>query len=62
MLLGAGDQVPGIPLVEVVGSVNGVPTHKGPMGAKIGVTCGVIVTFNVCGFAQGNKMESGLNV
>lgn len=62
MLLGAGDQVPCIPLVEVVGSVNGVPTHSGPMGVNAGVTCGVIVTFNVCGFAHGNKMESGLKV
>jgi Mg/Co/Ni transporter MgtE len=49
-------------LVEVVGSVKEVPTQSGPIGVKVGVTWGVIVTFKVCGFAQGNKIESGLNV
>ena len=60
--LGAGVQVPSIPLVEGVGSVKGVPTQSGPIGVKVGVTWGVIVTFKVCGLAQGNKIESGLNV
>ena len=48
--------------MEVVGNVKDVPAHNGPIAVKVGVTWGVIVTFNVCGFAHGNNTESGVNV
>ena len=45
----AGNQVPVIPLGEVVPSVGAVaPSQKGAMAAKLGVTFGVTVTFRVC--------------
>jgi hypothetical protein len=35
----AGDHVPVIPFVEVVGKVNKAPAQNGPTAAKFGVTC-----------------------
>ena len=44
----AGDHVPVIPLVEVVGNIGAVdPLHIGATGAKVGVTLGVTVTVSV---------------
>jgi hypothetical protein len=44
VLLIAGDQLPTIPLVEVVGNAGiDVPLQNGPTAAKVGVTLGVIV-------------------
>ena len=40
----AGDQVPSILLVEVVGSVNAVPLQIGPTCVNVGVVFGVMVT------------------
>jgi hypothetical protein len=40
----AGDQVPLIPLSEVVGSVKTVPLQMGPTCVKVGVVFGVMVT------------------
>ena len=40
----AGDQVPSILLVEVVGSVNAVPLQMGPTCVNVGVVFGVMVT------------------
>ena len=49
MLIVAGNQVPVIPLGEVVPSVGAVdPSQKGAIAAKFGVTFGVTVTFRVC--------------
>ena len=44
VLFGAGLHVPVIPSFEVVGSVKVVPLQTGPIGSKVGVVCGVIVT------------------
>ena len=44
VLLIAGDQVPVILLVEVVGRVKAFPLQIGPICVKVGVVCGVIVT------------------
>jgi len=53
VLLGAGDHVPVIPLVEVVGSVgNVVLIQIGLIAVKVGVTKGVIVILSVVGFAH----------
>ena len=43
----AGDHVPVIPFVEVVGKVKAVPAHSGPIAAKVGVTGCVTVTVDV---------------
>ena len=43
----AGDHVPVIPFVEVVGRVNVPPTQIGAIGLKVGVTDGFTVTLNV---------------
>ncbi len=43
----AGDQVPVIPFVEEVGSVNVPPEQMGAIGLKVGVTDGFTVTLNV---------------
>ena len=44
----AGDQVPVIPLLEVVGNgVNTAPEHIDATGLKVGVTFGVTVMVNV---------------
>ena len=44
----AGDQVPVMPLVEVVGSADKVPPeHIGAMAAKVGVTAVFTVIVNV---------------
>ncbi len=40
----AGDQVPVMPFVEVVGKVKAVPAHSGPIAANVGVTGWVTVT------------------
>ena len=49
VLLIAGDQVPVIPLVEVVGNAEIVaPEQYGPTAANVGVTFGVIVIVIVC--------------
>ena len=48
MLTTAGDQVPVMPFVDVVGNVGATePEQKGATAAKVGVTLGVIVTSNV---------------
>ena len=44
----AGDQVPVIPLVDVVGNIGAeAPLHIGAIAAKVGVTLGVMVTVRV---------------
>ena len=48
-MFNAGDQVPTIPFVEVVGKADNVaPEHIGETVAKFGITCGLTVIFNVC--------------
>ena len=48
MLFSAGDQVPVIPLVDVVGkAANAVPEQIGATAVKVGVTFGVTVIDNV---------------
>ena len=52
-MLKAGDQVPGIPLLEVAG--NGlvvVPERNALIGVKVGVTFGVITICKVVVFAH----------
>ena len=44
VVLIAGDQVPSIPLFEVVGSVKAVPLQIGPTCVKVGIVFGVMVT------------------
>ena len=45
----AGDQVPVIPFVDVVGNAGIVaPEQYGPTAANVGVTFGVIVIVSVC--------------
>jgi hypothetical protein len=45
LLTNAGDQVPVIPLLDVVGNTGAeVPEQIGAIAAKVGVTFGVIVT------------------
>ena len=46
-LLGAGDQVPLIPLVDVAGSTIGVPVQTGVAMLNVGVTKGLTVTVKV---------------
>ena len=48
VLLNAGDQVPVIPFVEVIGSGdNAAPEQIAAMGLKVGVTFGVTVIVKV---------------
>ena len=48
MLTVAGDHVPIIPLVEVVGSMGAtVPLQIGAIAVKVGVTSGLTVTVSV---------------
>ena len=48
MLFRAGDQVPVIPLVEVVGKADKLPPEQiGVTAAKVGVTFGFTVIVNV---------------
>ena len=44
---GAGDQVPVMLLVEVVGKVKAVPLQIGPTCVNVGTVCGVMVTVMV---------------
>jgi len=49
----AGDQLPVIPLSDVVGNVGATdPEHIGATAAKVGVTAGVTVTSIVAGIAH----------
>ena len=53
MFTAVGDQVPVMPLVEVVGKVGaGYPKHRGPTGLKVGTVGFVIVTAIVLTVAQ----------
>ncbi len=53
VLFKAGDHVPVMPFVEVVGNaVKTVPEQIGPTAAKVGVTLGFTVMVNVVGFAH----------
>ena len=53
VLFKAGDQVPVIPLVEVVGrAVNVDPEQIGAIVAKVGVTIGFTVILNVVDVAH----------
>ena len=53
LLTVAGDHVPVIPFVDVVGNVGATePEQKGATGAKVGVTLGFIVTVNVVAVAH----------
>jgi len=48
VLFKAGDHVPLIPLIEVVGKADKVaPEHIGETAAKVGVTFGLTVIVNV---------------
>ena len=48
VLFSAGDQVPVIPLVDVVGkAANAVPEQIGATAVKVGVTFGLTVIVNV---------------
>ena len=47
VLLKAGDQVPVIPLLDVVGKVMEVPSHMGATGVNVGVTFGLTVMVSV---------------
>ena len=48
LLTVAGDHIPVIPFVDVVGNVGATePEQKGATAAKVGVTLGVTVTVNV---------------
>jgi len=53
MLFNAGDQVPVIPSMEVVGNaVSVVPGHIGATGVNVGVTFWFTVIVNVVVFAH----------
>ncbi len=53
MLSSAGDHVPVIPLVEVVGKAVSVdPEQNGPTDENVGVMFGVIVIVSVAGVAH----------
>jgi len=61
LLTTAGDQVPVIPLIDVVGNTgDALPEQIGAMAAKVGVTAGVIVTSIVVDVAH--WPASGVNV
>ena len=63
VLLTAGDQVPVIPLVDVVGSVGAaVPKQIGVIALKVGVVGFTTLTFNTWLEAQGNSIELGVKV
>jgi hypothetical protein len=48
VLFNAGDQVPLIPLLEVVGNAaNVAPEHIGATAVKVGVTCALTVMVKV---------------
>ena len=60
MLLIAGDQLPAIPLFDVVGKALIVaPEQNGPIGSKVGVVCAPIVTVVVT-FVVGQAPEAGI--
>ena len=46
-MLGAGDQIPLIPLVDVAGSTIGVPVQTGVVMLNVGVTKGLTVKAKV---------------
>ena len=53
LLTNAGDQLPEIPLLDVVGKTGATsPLHIAAIGAKVGVVCGLTVTFIVAVDAQ----------
>src|SRR6187399_2759023 len=52
VVLMAGLQVPAMPSFDCAGSVMVEPLHTGPIGSKVGVTCGVTVTVSVAVVAQ----------
>ena len=56
----AGDQVPLMPLVDVVGSVNVPPSQIAGIGSNTGSTFGLTVTVIVVGLAH--SVASGVNV
>ena len=58
----AGDQVPVIPLFDVVGKVNVFPEQTGPTCVKVGVTFGLTTIVNVTGLAHGYKVLFEVNV
>lgn len=61
LLTSAGDQVPVMPLVDVVGNVGATePEHIGATAAKVGVALGFTVTVNVAVVAH--WPASGVNV
>ena len=61
LLTTAGDQVPVMPLSDVVGNAGAaVPEQIGAIAAKVGVTAGVIVISIVVGIAH--WPASGVNV
>ena len=50
--LKAGDQLPSIPLIEVVGRLIIVPEHSGPIELNVGVVTGFTVMVKVVGVAH----------
>jgi hypothetical protein len=56
----AGDQVPVIPSMELVGRVTVPPEHIGATGGNVGVVFWFTVTVNVAVFAH--KPAVGVNV
>jgi hypothetical protein len=63
VLLIAGDHVPVILFVDVVGNVNVPPEQIGATGVKVGVVCGLTVILIVAVVAQvGTAVEDGVNV
>ena len=60
VLLIAGDHVPAIFSLDEPGSVIVAPLHTGPIGSKVGVTCGVTVTVSCAVVAH--VLPDGVNV
>ena len=60
VLFTAGDHVPAIPSFDEPGSVIVEPVHTGPIGSKVGVTCGVTVTVSCAVVAH--VLPVGVNV
>ena len=59
----AGDQVPVIPLGEVVAKTGATePEHIGPIGAKFGTTLGTTLTLITTGVAETHWPGLGTNV
>lgn len=58
--LTGGDQVPDMPLVEVVGILKFCPAQNGPSGVKVGFVLGATETLIVVVLAQ--KVGSGVKV